>query len=86
MNLKADLTLTVDVDEDIKDTLGIYEETAFETYYENGHIVIRVIDEDDMEDFVCDEECELCPVRLNGCKSNCNKCACCCKCSERMVK
>ena len=85
MYLKANLTLAVNLDEEIADALGIDEDTAFETYYENGHIVIRVLNEDDIEDFVCDEECELCPVHLEGCEDNCNRCACCGKCTERLV-
>ena len=52
--------------EELLKNLGIDEDTAFETYYEDGRIRIRVLDDEELEDEVDEdlsipEKCVLCP-------------------------
>lgn len=68
--------------EELLKNLGIDEDTAFETYYEDGRIRIRVLDDDELEDEVEDtedevdededlnipEKCVLCPNFCWHCK------------------
>lgn len=68
--------------EDLLDALGINEDSMFETYFEDGRVKIRLLDEEDCqeeaenEDVVDDEDlnipekCVLCP---NFCW-HCRKC------------
>jgi len=68
--------------EDLLDALGINEDSMFETYFEDGRVRIRLLDEEDCqeeaenEDVVDDEDlnipekCVLCP---NFCW-HCRKC------------
>ena len=65
MNDRNEMVLVLP-DETLK-TLGIDEDTLFETCYENGRIIIRILDEDDLdededyEDGDIPEECFECP-------------------------
>ena len=68
--------------EDLLDALGINEDSMFETYFEDGRVRIRLLDEDecqeeaknedvvDEEDLNIPEKCVLCP---NFCW-HCRKC------------
>ncbi|MBP3445933.1 MAG: hypothetical protein J6K64_01505 [Clostridia bacterium] len=44
--------------EELLKTLGIDEDTAFETYYEDGRIRVRVLDDEELEDEFDDTEDE----------------------------
>lgn len=68
--------------EDLLDALGINEDSMFETYFEDGRVRIRLLDEEDCqeeaenedvvdeEDLNIPEKCVLCP---NFCW-HCRKC------------
>lgn len=68
--------------EDLLDALGINEDSMFETYFEDGRVRIRLLDEEDCQEeaeneYVVDDEdlnipekCVLCP---NFCW-HCRKC------------
>ena len=68
--------------EDLLDALGINEDSMFETYFEDGRVRIRLLDEEDCqeeaenEDVVDDEDlnipekCVLCP----NSRWHCRKC------------
>ena len=61
--------------EELLKNLRIDEDTAFETYYEDGRIRLRVLDDEELEDEVDEdlsipEKCVLCP---NFCW-HCRKC------------
>lgn len=69
--------------EELVKTLGIDEDTAFETYFEDGRVKVRILDEEDFENDVelsediekndelnVPEKCVLCP---NFCW-HCRKC------------
>lgn len=69
--------------EELVETLGIDEDTAFETYFEDGRVKVRILDEEDFENDVelsedieendelnVPEKCVLCP---NFCW-HCRKC------------
>lgn len=61
MNEKNEMVLVLP-EETVK-TLGIDEDTAFETYFEDGAIKIRVLDDDEIEEpkeIVFPEKCHAC--------------------------
>jgi len=45
--------------EELLETLGINEDTAFETYYEDGRIRVRVLNDEELEDEFEDAEDEV---------------------------
>lgn len=65
MNDKNEMVLVLP--EKTVKALGLDEDTAFETYFEDGKIIIHVLNEDDLGDFEDDEdrdipeECSECP-------------------------
>lgn len=68
MNENVELKITVP--KAICDVLGIDEETAFETYFEDGCIKIRLLDEEDAFKTEETKECILCPK----CRRLCGAC------------
>lgn len=62
MEYKTEFRITLP--EELLNTLGIDEDTLFETYFDTGSIKVRVLDEDDLENEFEDdvpEECAECP-------------------------
>ncbi len=68
MDYRAEFAITLP--EELLDALGIDEDTMFESYFEDGKIKVRILDENDLgenydgEDFEDDEvpeECAECP-------------------------
>ena len=60
---------------------GIGEESVAQISAGNGKIIIETAE--DTEDFVCDGDCENCPVSETDCDGNCESCPCCDRCDER---
>ena len=62
--------------EELLETFGIDEDTPFETYFEDGCIKVRILDEDDLDIFDDedeDDEFEDCI----GCPYFCEECGTC---------
>ena len=63
------------------DALGINAYTVLQTYVtDDGVLIARAVNSDDYEDFACDGECDICPVALTDCDSDCFSCPCCAHC------
>lgn len=61
------------VTEELSETLGIDEDTAFETYYKGGRIRIRVLDDDEFEDIEDNEDLSI-PEKCVSCPNYCWHC------------
>ena len=59
--MERNFELSINISEEIAEKLGIDESTVFDTYYEDGRLIIAVVDEDeeyydeDDEDYYDDE-------------------------------
>lgn len=62
---------------------GIREESVIQMSAGNGKIIIDAVK--DMEDFVCDNDCENCPMSEIDCDGNCKSCPCYGSCDESEV-
>lgn len=68
--------LTFNIDPALAEALELNEDTLFETFYDDGKIIIQTIDaddfiEEDLEDDDCEfDECKDCPCFCQ----NCGKC------------
>ncbi|MHB1151651.1 MAG: hypothetical protein ACYCWE_00030 [Eubacteriales bacterium] len=51
-----ELKFTISIPEEVREILGINDNTLFESYFENGSIVVTTLNEEDFEDFIYDEE------------------------------
>lgn len=59
------------------DALGICPDTILETYItEDGALIVRRVTNDDLEEFVCDGNCDSCPIAENDCDGDCFSCPC----------
>ena len=54
--------------------IGITENSVVEMYMDNGNIVIRKAE--DVSQYVCDNDCQSCPVMYTECDDNCKECPC----------
>ncbi|MCL2213248.1 MAG: hypothetical protein FWB93_05415 [Oscillospiraceae bacterium] len=54
------------------DALGITPNSTVETYIDhNGALVIRVVSNENLEDFECNGKCDCCPMQeISSCKNN----------------
>ena len=65
------------------DTLGIGPDTVLQTSMnENGDLVIHVVTGEELEEFVCDGNCDSCPVAETDCDSECLSCPCYANCAD----
>lgn len=62
--MKENVKIKISLDSELCETLGIDENTSFETYFENGCIVVRVCEEAEEID------CAGCPYYCTAC-GNC---------------
>lgn len=60
---------------------GIDEESVVQMSAGNGKIIINTVK--DAEDFICDSDCEHCPMSETDCDENCENCPCYDSCDER---
>lgn len=59
---------------------GIYEGDPMQMYADGHKIVIQNID--DIKNFVCDNDCENCPIADTDCDGDCEGCPCNNNCDE----
>ena len=63
---------------------GISEESVIQMSAMDGRIMIEAVT--DSRDYVCDGDCESCPVNVIDCDNDCKHCPCAVKCDEREVR
>ena len=62
---------------------GIYEDDPMQMYADGRKIIIQNID--DIKNFVCDNDCENCPIADTDCDGDCEGCPCNNNCDESEV-
>lgn len=66
-------------------THGIGPDTILETYItDDGALIVRRVTGEDLEEFICDGDCDSCPVADTDCDGDCLSCPCyaCCDDSD----
>ncbi len=58
--MKFDVRIKIDVPDEVADTLGIDEDSVLESYYEDGYIYIRKVDDDEIEELTHEDDCDEC--------------------------
>lgn len=58
--MEIDVRIKIDLPNEVADTLGIDEDSVLESYYENGYIYIRKVDDDELEELAHESDCEEC--------------------------
>lgn len=58
--MEFDVRIKIDMPDEMADTLGIDEDSVLESYYENGYIYIRKVDDDELEELIHEDDCEEC--------------------------
>lgn len=58
--MKFDVRIKIDVPDEVADTLGIDEDSVLESYYENGYIYIRKVDDDEIDELTHEDDCDEC--------------------------
>ena len=69
--MEIDVRIKIDLPNEVADTLGIDEDSVLESYYENGYIYIRKVDDDELEELAHEsdrEECEECAMLCPHCQ------------------
>lgn len=61
---------------------GIYEGCILQSYTENGRLIISRVTK---EDFICDNDCESCPIADVDCDGDCRNCPCVNNCEDAEV-
>lgn len=62
---------------------GIGEESIIQMRAGKGRIIIDAVK--DTVDFICDGDCENCPMSETDCDGECESCPCCDNCDESEV-
>ena len=63
---------------------NVAEDTVYGIAVEDGCLMIRVLQE--AEDFVCNGNCDTCPLNEVDCDGDCEDCPCCERCEESEVE
>lgn len=58
--MEFDVRIKIDMPDEMADTLGIDEDSVLESYYENGYIYIRKVDDDEIEELTHEDDCVEC--------------------------
>ena len=59
------------------EALGVSADRILQTYFtEDGALMIRAVDEDELADYVCGGDCEKCPLSDDVCDGDCESCPC----------
>ncbi len=64
---------------------GIQTDALLQITAEKGKIEITAVTEADTCDFVCDGDCENCPINKTDCDGDCKACPCKNHCEEKEV-
>lgn len=68
--MEFDVKIKIDLPDEVADTLGINEDSVLESYYENGYIYIRKVDENELEELAHDhDDCTDCEMYCPHCQS-----------------
>lgn len=71
--MEFDVRIKIDMPDEMADTLGIDEDSVLESYYENGYIYIRKVDDDEIEELTHEDDCDECEDCAMLCP-HCNHC------------
>lgn len=71
--MEIDVRIKIDLPNEVADTLGIDEDSVLESYYENGYIYIRKVDDDELEELTHGDDCDECEDCSMLCP-HCNHC------------
>lgn len=71
--MEFDVRIKIDMPDEMADTLGIDEDSVLESYYENGYIYIRKVDDDEIEELIHEDDCDECEDCAMLCP-HCNHC------------
>lgn len=58
--MEFDVRIKIDLPDEVADTLGIDEDSVLESYYENGYIYIRKVDDDEIDELTHEDDCDEC--------------------------
>lgn len=58
--MEFDVRIKIDMPDEMADTLGIDEDSVLESYYENGYIYIRKVDDDEIDELTHEDDCDEC--------------------------
>lgn len=58
--MEFDVRIKIDMPDEVADTLGIDEDSVLESYYENGYIYIRKVDDDEIDELTHEDDCDEC--------------------------
>lgn len=65
------------------DALGIGPDTVIQTSInDNGDLVVHVVTGEELEEFVCDGDCDGCPLAEADCDGECLSCPCYANCDD----
>ena len=82
---KVNEYLLLSIPLDMLEEAGIREESVIQMSAAGGKILIEAVSRDDTEDFVCDGDCESCPLNTTDCDGDCESCPCSEYCEESEV-
>lgn len=71
--MEFDVRIKIDMPDEMADTLGIDEDSVLESYYENGYIYIRKVDDEELEELIHEDDCDECGDCAMLCP-HCNHC------------
>ena len=78
--MKIEELVLIPVPAELLSEAGIYEDDPMQMYADGRKIIIQNID--DTKDFVCDSDCENCPIADTDCDGDCESCPCNNNCDE----
>ena len=90
--MKLNITFEHEIPAALADELGINEDSAFEAYYADGALHVRLLTEDEekkhgllcpLTSTLCEENCETCAILDAVCDGDCRNCCFQGNCSER---
>ncbi len=82
---KVNEYLLLSIPLDMLEEAGISEESVIQMSAAGGKILIEAVSRDDAENFMCDGDCESCPLNTTDCDGDCESCPCSEYCEESEV-
>lgn len=81
LGIRKDLFFEIGAKADEKGNVD--ENTVYEVYADGDKIVIKVLK--DTDNYVCDGDCESCPISESDCDGDCESCPCFNECDDSGV-
>lgn len=81
IGIRKDLLFEIGAKAD--DNGNVDENTCYEVYTDGDKIVIKILK--DTDNFVCDGNCESCPIAETDCTGDCESCPCFKECEDAEV-